>query len=271
MDMTLVVSGILVIFSVAVVLSIFGKGGGEFYVPLLLTLGLPFQSAAGASLLCLIFSGTAMIIVYHTRTKNIDWPLAIALFSTAGSASFLGGYFSGGVPVVYLKLTFATVLLVAAALMYMKKEDFLNTGPLSAGNCSQPYLWFRSGGEGDYCVNLLAVLPLVGIVGFLAGMVGISGGGLIVPILIILSRVPLRTAFSTNSVLVLLTSATAIIGKSASIGMDFSLAIPLASAAFLGAIIGATLSKRIDLRHLQRYFVVVLVVAAVWMIYRAMV
>ena len=272
MDMAVIIPGVIVIFSVATVLSIFGKGGGEFYVPLLLTLSIPFQVAAGASLLCLIFSGTAMTIVYHTKTKNIDWPLAVALFSTAGSASFLGGFFSGAIPVVYLKLTFAGVLLAAAALMYIKKEAFINEGlHLSKDKCSSIHLWLRSGEEGDYCINVLTVLPLVGLVGFLAGMVGISGGGLIVPILIILSRVPLRTAFSTNSVLVLLTSTTAIIGKSASIGIDFSLALPLASAAFFGAIIGASLSKRINLRHLQKYFIVVLIIAAIWMIYRAFV
>ncbi len=272
MDMAVIIPGVIVIFSVATVLSIFGKGGGEFYVPLLLTLSIPFQQAAGASLMCLIFSGTAMTIVYHTKTKNIDWPLAIALFTTAGSASFLGGYFSGAIPVVALKLTFAGVLLVAAALMYVKKEDFINEGlHLTKDSCSPAYLWLRRNEDSDYCVNLLSVLPLVGLVGFLAGMVGISGGGLIVPILIILSRVPLRTAFSTNSVLVLLTSTTAIIGKSASIGIDLSLALPLGLAAFTGALIGATLSKRINLRHLQKYFIVVLVIAAIWMIYRAMI
>jgi len=56
MNAAVIIPSVIVIFSVAVVLSIFGKGGGEFYVPLLLTLSIPFQIAAGASLLCLIFS-----------------------------------------------------------------------------------------------------------------------------------------------------------------------------------------------------------------------
>ena len=185
MDMGTFIPAVTVIFFVATLLSIFGKGGGEFYVPLLLTLSIPFQIAAGASLLCLIFSGAAMIIVYHTKTKNIDWPLAVVLFSTAGSASFLGGFFSGSIPVFYLKLTFAGVLLAAATLMYVKK-DFIAEGPrISTDLCNSKYLWLRKGEESDYCINILSVLPLVGFTGFLAGMVGISGGGLIVPILII--------------------------------------------------------------------------------------
>lgn len=273
MIMGSVVPAVIVVFLTASLLSLFGKGGGEFYVPLLITLGIPFQTAATTSLLCLVFSGTAMTMIYHRKMKQVDWSLAAVLFSTAGVSALAGGFFSGGIDPFYLKMIFSITLFAAAAVMYIRKagvgEKIEEEMEEEERKEKKPWIWHRKSPEGNFDMNLLYVLPPVGIVGFLAGMVGISGGGLIVPIIIILGTVPLRTAFATNSVLVLLTSIMAISGRVMGSGIDIGLALPIATAAFIGAVIGSNLSKKVDVRSLQGYFIVVLIVAAVWMLYRA--
>ncbi len=273
MELQLMILAISVVFFVATILSMFGKGGGEFYVPLLLTVGITFQTAATTSLLCLIFSGSAMTFVYHRKMRQVDWLLATVLFSTAGIFSFFGGFFSGRIPPFYLKIIFALTILVAAFVMYMKKKFFVKKAEeLTDGKeprMNGRFVWHRKSPEGDFEMNLLYVLPAVGVVGFFAGMLGISGGGLIVPIIIILGSVPTRTAFATNSVLVLLTSLMGFAGRGLGNGIDIYLSIPIATAALVGALTGSTLSKRVDIRSLERYFIIVLIIAALWMLYKA--
>ncbi len=273
MEVQLTILAVIVVFSVATILSMFGKGGGEFYVPLLLTMGIGYQSAATTSLLCLVFSGSAMTFVYHRKMRQVDWLLAIVLFSTAGIFSFFGGFFSGYIPPFYLKITFALTILVAAGVMYLKKRAYIRKVEEIIEGEERPmkgrFVWHRKSPEGDFEMNLLYVLPAVGMIGFLAGMLGISGGGLIVPIIIILGSVPLRTAFATNSVLVLLTSLMGFAGRGLGTGIDPYLSLPIATAALLGALGGATLSKKVDVKELERYFIIVLIIAALWMLYKA--
>jgi uncharacterized membrane protein YfcA len=278
MGIQITILAAVVIFSVASILSMFGKGGGEFYVPLLLTLSIPFQKAASASLLCLVFSGATMTVVYHRRMKQVDWQLAAVLFSTAGGAAFLGGFFSAGIDPKYLKLIFSVTLIIAAVVMYLRKsgtaekiEEDMEKYVEEEEKKGVPWIWKRKSPEGDFDMNLLYVLPSVAIVGFLAGMVGISGGGLIVPIIIILGSVPLRTAFATNSVLVLLTSLMGLFGRGLTMGIDMGLALPVATAALIGALIGSNMSKKVNTASLQKYFIIVILIAAVWMFYRVFV
>lgn len=272
MPIEMILMAAFVVFGVASILSMFGKGGGEFYVPILITLGISYQISASTSLLCLVFSGSAMTLIYHRKMRQVDWLLALVLFSTAGISSFFGGFFSGRIPPFYLKITFFLTILAAAFVMYARKKEFLkHIAEVDAEKekLSGRFVWHRKSPEGDFDMNLLYVLPPVGIVGFLAGMVGISGGGLIVPIIILFGSVPLRTAFATNSVLVLMTSSMGLIGRGMSMGIDLGFALPVASAAFLGALLGSSLSKKVEVQHLERLFIVILIIAALWMLYRA--
>ncbi len=246
-----------VLFALALVLSIFGKGGGEFYVPILLTVGLEFHKAAATSLFLLMASGATMMAIFG-RKRLVDWGLALAIFSTSGLGSFLGGFVSAEISPIYLKLLFAILLLISAYFISkpMNRRFDLNFGPM----------WFRSYQDGTYGIRLALVLPMVFAVGLAAGLVGISGGGLIVPILILFGGVPIRVAFATNSVLVLLTSATGFLGHALNTPIDWPFTLILASSVISGAVIGAELSTKIRVSKLRKSFVWILVVAAIWMI-----
>ncbi|OQX56702.1 MAG: hypothetical protein B5M53_00060 [Candidatus Cloacimonas sp. 4484_209] len=59
------------LFLIAIVLSMFGKGGGEFYVPILVTAGIAYQQAATTSLFILMVSGTIMMAVFHRKAFSL--------------------------------------------------------------------------------------------------------------------------------------------------------------------------------------------------------
>jgi len=98
------------------------------------------------------------------------------------------------------------------------------------------------------------------------GMVGISGGGLVVPLLLLIGNVPLRVAFATNSLLVLFSSTLGFSGHIINTSIDWKLTLVLAVSVFFGAIIGASLSTKVHLKHLKKMFIYILIIAAIWMI-----
>lgn len=246
-----------VLFIIAAILAMFGKGGGEFYVPIFLTLGIAFNQAATTSLFILMVSGTIMMLVYN-RKALLDWKLGFAVVGASASGSFIGGYLSIGVNPVYLKIVFAVLLLISAFFMAKKEKKSI---PIKWG-----YMWNRKCCGEEYTFPVFIVLPVIFIIGFLAGMVGISGGGLIVPLLIILGGLPLRIAFATNSIMVLFSSALGFLGHGLKTSIDWHFTLIVAAFIAAGALVGAQFSSRVKVSNLKKIFVWILIIAAVWMV-----
>ncbi len=248
----------IILFFIALILSMFGKGGGEFFVPIFLTAGIDFHTAATTSLFILMVSGIIMTVVYNKKSL-IDWGTGFAVIMASSSGAFLGGYVSSGIDAVYLKILFAVLLLISAYFLSKPEKEQLRIfmkGPVWRRNCY---------GE-DYNFPVFVVLPAIFVIGFIAGMVGISGGGLIVPLLIILGGMPLRIAFATNSVMVLFSSATGFIGRGLRMGINWGFATTMALFVAAEAILGSSLSTKVNIKHLKKIFVWILIIAAVWMI-----
>lgn len=58
-------------------------------------------------------------------------------------------------------------------------------------------------------INMFVFIPIVLITGFVSGMVGISGGSFLVPLMVLAVGVPMRIAVGTSTTLVIIT-ATAV-------------------------------------------------------------
>jgi uncharacterized membrane protein YfcA len=248
----------IILFIIAFILSIFGKGGGEFFVPIFLTAGISFHEAATTSLFILMVSGLSMMIIYHKKAL-IDWTTGIAVIIASASGAFAGGFVSAGIKPVYLKILFTILLLISS--YFLSKPEKAPSEKFMKGP-----IWKRKCCGEKYGFPVLIVLPTIFIIGFIAGMVGISGGGLIVPLLIILGGMPLRIAFATNSIMVLFSSASGFIGRGLSMGVNWKLSLTIAAFVAAGALLGSHYSTRFNVKHLKKVFVWVLIIAAIWMI-----
>ncbi len=202
-------------------------------------------------------SGLLMMLVYHKKAL-IDWITGGMVIATSATGAFIGGFVSPGIDPKWLKLTFAILLFISLWFISHppKQKEILKIGPILKRKCC---------GE-TYEFSLLLVLPVIFLIGFLAGMVGISGGGLIVPLLIILGDMPMRIAFATNSIMVLFSSFTGFIGRGLKVDIDWKFTLILATFAGLGALSGAHFSSRIKIQNLKKIFVWVIGIAAIWMI-----
>ena len=76
----------------------------------------------------------------------------------------------------------------------------------------------------EFDVHIFYLVVPIAVAAFLAGMVGISGGGLIVPIAVILGGIPIgRIAMVTNTFLVLASSSMGFLGHAVNGRVDWSL------------------------------------------------
>jgi len=251
---------VVIIFAISLVFSMFGRGGGDFYLPVIVTLlSMPFYTAAGVSLFLILIQSISMVFIYSTRHRLVDWKLAFVLGATVAAMAFLGGFVSHGVPAVYLKAVFAAFLLFSAYFMF-KGVNIATVKPGGLG------VWHRELASGSYDVNLLYVLPPVGLAAFLAGMVGISGGGLIIPLAVLIGGVPLRMAMGTNTFLVLTSSSMSFMAHALRGGVDLRLCLILGGTVLVASQIGSRLHMKVRERELRWGFALILVVASLWMV-----
>lgn len=235
----------------------FGKGGGNFFVPIFVIYGIPFHQAASTSLFILMISGLTMLIVFNRKTL-IDWKTGLSVIAFSSTGAFIGGFISSSIPVIYLKINFSVFSIISAYFLYKsnKNSSNINFGPI----------WKRKLGIEEYNFPVAIVLPLVFIVGIFAGMIGISGGALIVPILIVLGNLPLRIAFATNSLNILFSSTAGFLGHGISNHIHWKFAITMAIFVLIGSAIGSMMSTKVNAELLKIFFVIILVIAA-FMIY----
>jgi uncharacterized membrane protein YfcA len=250
------------IFAISWVFSIFGRGGGEFILPLLISIvALPFSDIKIISLFLIVIQGIVMMLVYSGKHKLTDWPVAVMLAVIVGVGAFLGGYFSFWVSPVFLKGLFAAVLLISALKMAI--------GKTTAARRARFGVWHRKmpgqGGE-EYDVNLAYLIIPVLMVGFIAGMLGISGCGLIIPLCIVLGGVPLRIAIGTNTLLLITSTSSSFAGNLIKGTFHWELAMILALAIIVGASLGSRQHTKISEKNIKRGFIIILVVAAIWML-----
>jgi len=247
--MTLI-AGILAVcmFVVAVVFSMLGQGGGALYTPIQVFAGIDFHVAATTSLFLIMTTSLSATIVFR-KANRVDWPLAIVLETATTLGGFAGGLASGRFSGSVLSLLFAGVVAFAAVFMVRefnaKRECAERSGILA---------WKRRLGEQAYCVNLLIALPVSFVAGVLSGLVGVGGGILKVPMMVLLFGVPMEIAIGSSAFMVGLTAAGGFAGHVVSGHWDWRTSLMLAVAVFIGGQIGARTSIGIDKRKLKKAF-----------------
>jgi uncharacterized membrane protein YfcA len=99
--------------------------------------------------------------------------------------------------------------------------------------------------------------------GFLTGLFGVGGGFIIVPALVTVLGLPLRSAVATSLLVIALTSTAALAAHLATGTIAWTLTLAFASAAAAGVLVGRRLRDRLPVRTLRSGFAVVLLAVAV--------
>lgn len=108
------------------------------------------------------------------------------------------------------------------------------------------------------------------VVGFLTGFLGVGGGFVIVPALVLALRMPMPAAVGTSLLVIALNSAVALAARAgAGSGFVWSVIVPFTVAAVLGSLLGGRAARRISPSTLTRAFGGLLVAVALYVATRA--
>lgn len=254
MEQTLILA--LVFLGISTLFSMIGMGGGILYVPILLFAGYGMSEAPGISLV--LITATSLAALYRfSKNKKVDWKLALVIDPPTDIMAFVGGYFSGLLSDSVLRAILVAVLMVAGTLMLKKPNKAHVIDP----NQKRWWLWHREFNGEHYSVNLPLVLSATALIGILSGMLGITGGIIKLPIMVLLCGVPMDIAVATSTVMVAVTALSGVAGHALHGQVEWRTALILAIAAVLGGLIGSKLSISMNKDKLKKAFGVV-----VWLI-----
>ncbi|MFX4262750.1 sulfite exporter TauE/SafE family protein [Pelotomaculum propionicicum] len=155
-----------------------GLGGGVIMVPLLAgVLKLAQHKAHGTSLVALVFTGLMGSVTYAMQ-GNIDILASALLASTAIFTARAGAHFAHALPEWKLKKAFGVFMIVITILLLLK-----------------PYLpQVVDPSTGLTWVKILVLLLTGVFTGFLSGMMGVGGGTIMVPSMVLLAGFTQYTA-----------------------------------------------------------------------------
>jgi len=260
--MTIILSGLM--FCVAIVFSMLGQGGGVLYTPIQVFFGIDFHVAATTSLFLIMTTSLSATLVFR-KAKKVDWPLALVLESVTALGGLAGGLYSGLFSGKALSCLFAGVVAFAAVFMIREFKMDHTCPPVKAGSI----YWKRTFGGREYCVNMMLALPVSFAAGAASGLVGVGGGILKVPLMVLLLGIPMDIAVGSSAFMVGVTALGGFGGHLASGHWDWKTSLILAVAVFLGGQIGARKSVTLDKKKMKKAFGWFLATIAVVMIVRA--
>jgi len=253
--------GLVVILGLAVLMTMTGRGGGNFYVPVLVACGAPMHHAAASGQFILVATAAAAALLFH-KHRAVDWKLALVIDPPTDIMALCGGYLSAYVAGGTLKFIMAGLLVLAGLCMFMKVKD--RRRPRRGLG-----FWHRKFGDEEYTVNLWLALPITALTGLVAGAVGISGGSFKVPLMVLACGIPMRIAVGTSSLMVAATAAMGLAGHAAQGHFNPHWALPMASVAVVGGILGSKFALKTKPKNLKILFAVTTLAAAAFMAFNA--
>jgi uncharacterized protein len=227
-----------------VLAGLFGVGGGTVFVPALVYgAGWNIQEAVAASLVIIVFSALSGTLRSLRSEVPADWKAAALLSSTVAPSTLIGVALSHYFSETLTQMVFAGFLL---ALAYPTARSGKRYREYVAGSTHPA----------------LALLGGFGA-GTLAGLIGIGGAVLTIPLLIFGFGLNPKTAISTSLVVTLLISIVGAAGYIAT-GFDrFAGLPPLIVGSMIGAWPGVRIRERLGEVFLQRAFAAYMVVVAI--------
>lgn len=230
-------------------LGLLGGGGSILTVPVFrYLLGYAPKEAIAMSLPVVgIAAGVGALAAMRRGT------LPVGVAATMGAAT-MAGSFVGARLATYLdgraQLAILAVAMLAAAAA----------------------MWMRARGTAVYtevATRHSLALGAVGLgVGLLTGTVGIGGGFMIVPALVIAGGLPMREAQSASLFVIALSATAGFAGYLGQVALAWPVVFKFAAMAAVGVLAGGVLARRVPQQRLQQGFAVFLVVLAGYMLIR---
>lgn len=254
--MTIIIGAIIV----GMILGLLGSGGSAIMVPILVYLVGHDAKISIAESMAIVGAISAAGAVPFARAKQVDWQSVVFFGFPAMLGTFVGAWLGGHATDAVQLIVFGFVLLLAAGLM-IKKAFGKTTLEVEEKYERLPLNLVR---------GMLIVLEGT-LVGALTGFVGVGGGFLIVPALLILGKLPMRTAIGTSLVIIVMKSAVGFFKyqhylTENNLSVDWPTIGVFVAVGMIGCLIGQQLNSKLNQRALKQAFAIFLVLIGVFVI-----
>jgi uncharacterized membrane protein YfcA len=266
-------------------LGLLGSGGAILTVPILVYLVGHDEKAAIVESLAIVGAIALFGAARASFAKKIDWKSALLLAIPGVFGTLLGTHVAQWIPGAVQLLLLAALMFTASVLMFRsprKSEPMPNDVDTSVTDFSVTDFSVTDLSANDQApTSGSAIIAAQGFaLGFMTGIVGIGGGFLIVPVLVLLRRLPMKIAIGT-SLAIIAVNCTAGLVKSIFAGsaalhpsateqnaIDWTVIGLFIALGIVGSLIGSLLARRIDQGTLRKVFAVFLVVMAGYVAWR---
>ncbi len=225
-----------------------GGGGSILAVPVLVFLldqG-PAQATTGSLVVVGVSAVIGAVAAHRAGHVLVGRGLGFGLVAVGGAVA--GAKASGLVSEPVLLVAFAALMLLVGAVMVVRQlgdRRSPDAGERPWRSLDDPILTF-SPTFACQCPRALKLLITATAVGLLTGFLGVGGGFLVVPALVLVFAFPMEVAAGTSLVVIAVTSAAALtVRAGAGVQPDWSLVALLTVAASVGGVAGSWLSGRV--------------------------
>ncbi|WP_243765961.1 sulfite exporter TauE/SafE family protein [Polaribacter cellanae] len=214
---------IILFFTVAILYSSVGFGGGSSYLAILALTGVVFTQIRATALFCNIIVVSGNVFLFYQQ-KKIDFKKILPLVLTSIPLAYLGGFLKISQQFFFILL--GITLLFAAITMWISKRIISSEEKIKKQNTAKN-------------------ASFGGIIGFISGMVGIGGGIFLAPLLHLTNWDTPKKIAATASFFILVNSIAGLLGQYSNpdFYVDWNLTYILLITVFIGGQIGSRLSN----------------------------
>ncbi|MCR4378487.1 MAG: sulfite exporter TauE/SafE family protein [Rhodospirillales bacterium] len=264
MSILLILAGVFT----GLLLGILGSGGSIITMPALMYLLDVAPKPAIAMSLGIVGITASIATLQHWRKGNVNLPVAL-VFSVFGAGGTFAGAKVGVIMPELLQLgMFAAIMYVAAYRMLKPKAIAPESSipGIVGGGVAVLEAPLVSARLGHIAMGHIAMHGIV--VGVLTGMVGVGGGFLIIPALVLLSGLGMKEAVGTSLAIVTAKSFAGLAGYAGAVEIDYTLMGGFTAVAVVSGIVGGSISTYIPAALLKKGFAVFLVLVATYIVFK---
>ena len=249
----------LLALAVGLSLGLLGGGGSILTIPIFrYALGMGVKESIAMSLGVVSVTSLAGAL-RHWHKGNLDLKALVAFAPAAVISSYLGAKLAHFVPATVQMAGLGMVMAAAAVLMWGGGAASLVPGSVESAE-SVP-----SAAKSPRAEAIIGI----GIgLGFLTGILGVGGGFLIDPALVIILGLDIKKAVGTSLGVISLNAAAGFVGYLGQVTMDWVLMAGFTAVAIAGVFAGAALVPKVSQLQLRRGFAVFLIGVAVYILIR---
>jgi len=245
-------------------LGLLGSGGSILTVPLLVYIAQEPEKAAIAESLLIVGIVALTGSITQFLKRLVDFRLVVIFGLPSMLAAYFGAYLSQYVDAQVQMLIFASVMLLASGFMLrpVRALSHLSNAQIESNSPAQSFnLW----------QHLSLIMAGIGV-GTLAGLIGVGGGFLIVPALLLIAKATMRKAIATSLFIIAMQSFAGFmkytyLQSTQEIVLNVPLIILVTVCAVVGVLLGGKVVNKLPQARLKQVFGGALIPLSLFILY----